>query len=131
MRTGSRVAILLTLAAVAACASGTAGKTRPAGRDRYVIRYDELRESNGTDLFTTVVSLRPFWLNKRGSQSGEVVVYVDNMRYGTARSLGLIDVSTVEWLEYMTGPEASARLGRGHPHGAILVHTRRGGPESD
>ena len=133
MRNGARLVLVLWLLAAAACASGAArapGASRPR-RDQSAIRFDELRESHSTDLLTAVLSLRPYWLNKRGSKSGEVIVYVDNMRYGPAQSLRAIDVSVVDWLQYLNGPEASARFGMGHPHGAILVYTRRGEREPD
>ena len=129
MRIGPRLAIVLMLVAAAACASSTARASRPS-RNQSVILPDELRQNEGTDLFTTLQSLRPLWLRKRGPMSinseGDILVYVDNMRYGIAPSLRSISVSVVESVQYLTASEAQARFGMGHPHGAILVFTRRG-----
>jgi hypothetical protein len=129
MRTGSRLVILLTLSVAAACASGTAGRSRP-GRDQQTITADELRQSQGSDLLTTIQSLRPLWLHKRGPMSitaeGDILVYVDNMRFGTAPTLRSIDISVVESLQYLSAAQAQARFGIGHPYGAILVFTKRG-----
>ena len=129
MGTGPRLAILLTLALAAACASGSAGGGRPR-RDPSAILPDELSRSQNTDLLSTVQALRPLWLHKRGPASinseGEILVYVDNMRFGIAPSLRSINVSVVESLQFLTASEAQARFGIGHPHGAILVFTKRG-----
>ncbi len=129
MRTGSRLALLLTLAVAAACASGTAGTGRPR-RDQSTVLPDELKQSPGTDLFTTIQAIRPLWLHKRGPMSlnseGDILVYVDNMRFGVAQSLRGIDVSVVESLQFLSPAQAQARFGIGHPHGAILVFTKRG-----
>ena len=129
MHIGSRVAILLALALAAACASGTAGTGRPR-RDQATILPDELGRNPGTDLLGTIQSLRPLWLHKRGpisiNSEGDILVYVDNMRFGTVPSLRAIDVSTVEWLQFLSAAQAQARFGVGHPHGAILVFTKRG-----
>lgn len=131
MRIGLRPAVLLALALTAACAPRTGTRSRPdRERDQNVIRYDELRQNQGTDLLTTVESIRPLWLHKRGPTSfnseGEIVVYLDNMRYGTAAALSTIDINVVESLQFLPPVDAQARFGMNHPHGAILVFTRRG-----
>jgi hypothetical protein len=129
MRTGPRLAPLVTLVLAAACASGTAGKSRPT-RDQSVITADELREHQSSDLLSAIQSLRPLWLHKRGPMSltseGDIQVYLDNMRFGTSLSLRQIDVSVVASLEYLSAAQAQARFGIGHPYGAILVFTKRG-----
>jgi hypothetical protein len=134
MRTRTRLVILLTLAAATACSSGTARTGRPS-RDQSTILPDELSRNRGADLLGTIQSLRPLWLHKRGPMSinseGEILVYVDNMRFGTVRSLRGIDVTTVEWLQFLSASQAQARFGIGHPHGAILVFTKRGMRRSD
>ena len=134
MRTGLRVAIPLVLALAMACASGTAGTGRPR-RDQATILPDELGRNPGTDLLGTIQSLRPLWLHKRGpisiNSECDILVYVDNMRFGTVPSLRAIDVSTVEWLQFLSAAQAQARFGVGHPHGAILVFTKRGKLRSD
>jgi hypothetical protein len=81
--------------------------------------------------YEAVQKLRPAMLRQRqvasaNAQSmGELVVYVDNNRYGDAESLRSISASSIAVLRYYSASEAQTKWGSGHPGGAIEVVTKR------
>jgi hypothetical protein len=56
---------------------------------------------------------------------GDVIVYLDNTRYGDANSLRQISVSSIAAVRYFSASEAQQKWGSGHPGGVIEVLTKR------
>lgn len=119
--------LLLPLALlVGACASAS-GPAAPS-YNAHAFNTQELEAAHSTvDVYTLIQSRRPLWLKRRGRQSvlapGDIVVYVDRLRYegpGVLRSLAVRDVVS---LVYLPPSRAQAYYGLGHPHGAIVVET--------
>ena len=68
----------------------------------------------------------PEWLRVAGVRSirggsGEVVVYLNDRKEGSAVALRSINIGAIGEIRYMDGPEAEARFGQNHAAGAILV----------
>lgn len=144
MKTFARTTLAVLVALVAMQATAEAQDTRKKSRNRDKIEVDELRASPSTNLYQLIRSKRPHWLNTRGratmatvSGTGldgsavtataepEIVVYVDNARFGTHESLRSLQSDDVDMLEYLNGVAATQRFGTGHVHGAIVVTRRR------
>lgn len=144
MKSIARTTLAVLVALVAIQATAEAQDTRKKSRNRDKIEVDELRASPSTNLYQLIRSKRPHWLNTRGlatmatvSGTGldgsavtataepEIVVYVDNARFGTHESLRSLQSDDVDMLEYLNGVAATQRFGTGHVHGAIVVTRRR------
>jgi hypothetical protein len=122
------VVVGLVAAALSDCATATQGGARPASRR--ILLADEMRSVAATDAYEAVQRLRPEWLRRRGQISiqdptaGEVVVYLDGVRFGGPRSLESLRAESVVQMEYLDASDATTRFGTGHGGGAILVRTR-------
>jgi hypothetical protein len=134
-----RVAVALILGAALAPGLGCAGAGRTGGSEpptasraasRRVLLSDELHGVTAVDVYEAVQRLRPEWLRRRGQISiqdptaGEVVVYLDGVRFGGPRSLQNVRIESVQHMEYLDAGDATMRFGTGHGGGAILVRTR-------
>lgn len=102
---------------------------------RNILTSAEIDKTNAVSALDAVQSLRPHFLNTRGSQSIQdptpiqPVVYLDGMRLGPPSTMAMINASSVITIEYISSIEASSRYGLGHQGGAILVTTRRQGQD--
>lgn len=114
------------LASVEACAPPTSGTT-PAD-SRNVLSRDEMLQAGYPDAFGTVQSLRPQWLQRRGTTSlrgGETIkVYLDGSLMGGPDQLRQIMTQSIANIRFLDGLEASERWGLDHGAGAIVVSTR-------
>ncbi len=123
----ARSACAALLISLAACTS----QARSSGpiNDRAVLSSEEMQRSGYPDVFTTVQSLRPQWLQRRGATSlrraGDVKVYLDGSLLGGTESLRQITTRSISTIRYMNGLEASERWGLDHDMGAIVVTTRK------
>ena len=111
------------VAAMLACGGYPPPVTSPGG-DPNVITQAQIAELNVSNAQDAVRRLRPNWLRSRGVDE-EPVVYVDAARRGGTRVLSTISVEMIEEIRYLSGPNATTRLGTGHRGGAILITTRR------
>jgi hypothetical protein len=118
------IAILLLATACSARGPGTAGRA-----DRNVISTEEMLEAGYNDAFTTVQTLRPQWLSRRGvstiNMRESVKVYLDGSLMGGPDQLQQIRTRSISSIRYMDGIEASQRWGLDHGLGAIVVSTRK------
>ena len=96
-----------------------------------VLIADEIQASGARTVHEAVSRLRPGWLRGRRGRismqdpaAGEVVVYLDGVRYGGQRALASIRVETVLDLTFLAASDATTRFGTGHGGGAILIRTR-------
>ena len=119
---------------------------------RQPITADEISRAglNG-NVYDVIYTLRRNWLNLRGLNSGnegihlvmgaadtavavegepQLVVYLDNVKLGTASELRRLPVVGVTSIRYYDPAEANYLWGMGHTHGAIQVVTldRQGSP---
>src|SRR6185295_17890995 len=128
-----RASIVLVGASVCACAAAATPSRRPAfaGVSRDVITAAEIVASRVNDAYQAVSQLRPEFLRKRGpitsptSLSSAVVVYLDDLPYGTTESLRYIPLDRVRLIRYISAAEADLRWGGAHATGAILVTTMK------
>ena len=127
-----RVSVLLAGVCATACAA-SAPTTRPgfasAGRD--VLTATEIVASRVTDAYQAVVQLRPEFLRRRGMTAvpsftaPTVMVYLDDLPFGTTESLHYIPLERVRLIRYLPAADADLRWGGSHVAGAILVTTLR------
>lgn len=121
---------ILAIVVAAGCATtGTAGE----GFDRYRLTNAEIHSVDVLNLYDVVHRLRPRWLEVRAPRSGlaggsaehPIMVYLNNTRLGGVAELRRFSPNEVDWLEYLDGPEAQARLSGIHSQnieGAIVIH---------
>lgn len=119
-----------------ACASGTgAGGTvrapaTTARRDANMITAEEIGTTSAQTLFDAVRNLRPQWMMRSRpttmlqQNQGELLVYVDGMRFGNLESLRQLNPGGVQAVRFHSPSSAEARFGPGHLLGAIEVVTR-------
>jgi hypothetical protein len=116
----------VALLALSACAS----QPRSAGSSssRTTLTSEEMQRAGYPDLFTTVQSLRPQWLQRRGQTSirgrSDVKVYLDGSLLGGPETLRQISTRSISSIRYMNALEASERWGLDHDQGAIVISTR-------
>lgn len=114
------------------------------GRD--VLTTEQLRRSRSGNLYDVIRSLRPEWLQTRGTGSmretprgsasgigGSIKIeqpgiptiraYLDDSLLGDAEELRSVDPGMVGEVRFLGAAEATHRYGAGHIHGAILVLT--------
>ena len=120
-------ALAALIVVTAACTTQT--RSGSPVSERAVLSSEEMLKAGFPDVFTTVQSLRPQWLQRRGGtslrRSGEIKVYLDGSLLGNTESLKQITTRSISTIRYFTGLEASERWGLDHDMGAILVTTRR------
>lgn len=110
----------------AACAgTGTTSAPRP---DRSRLTPEEIQRTGGTDALTVIQTLRPQWLQRRGTatldQRETVKVYLDGSLMGGPDQLRHINAHSINSMQHLDGLEATQRYGLDHGQGAILVFTR-------
>lgn len=115
------------------------------GHDVNLISREEIERAGLTNAFQLVETLRPGWMNLRGTQSwketpdvrsrgfglvtvreGEstILVYQNGMLLGDVNLLKDIPAVSVRSIRWLTPQEASYMYGPGNNHGAILVQTQ-------
>lgn len=124
-------ALLLT-----ACAggTGTGGTTRAPSSgprpDANLITAEEISTITAQTLYDAVRNLRPQWMMRSRpaamlqQNQGELLVYVDGMRFGNLESLRQLSPGGVQAVRFHSPSSAEARFGPGHLLGAIEVTTR-------
>jgi len=123
-----RVSYVLVGMSLTACAAATSSARPIAGAGRDVITAAEIVTSRVTDVYQAVSQLRPEYFRRRGATSlptfGQpIMVYLDELPFGTAESLHNIPLDRVRLIRYLTPSEADLRWGGSHTTGAILVTT--------
>jgi len=124
------VALLIPLALACASAgrSGVAGGPR---HDSFLITESELRQTNVANLYDAIRTLRPEWIARRNPTTlrpeaeGNIVVYMDRIRFGELEVLRSFAPALATSVRYLAPAEAEAEFGPGHLQGAILVTTGR------
>jgi hypothetical protein len=121
-----KTGLLALVLAGAACGGRSAAPERPS--HSRVLTYEQIHTYNASNALDLIRALRPVWLQKRGQQSlnfeGDIMVYLDNVRYGTVQVLRSIPTTGITRIEYFDASAATQRWGTGHSHGAIAISTR-------
>lgn len=133
----SSLLILLALATIPGCGAARPrddGAVSTPRRSSNIIARDEIAASGLMTMQEVIERLRPQFLRSRGrssimrTSSDQVEVYVDDMYGGNTSMLRNIDATTVQQVEFVSGPETGFRFGRNHSAGVIHIVTRRGDP---
>jgi hypothetical protein len=128
MKAASLLLVLFSLALLG-CSAATHEGAQTGARD--LITQEELDRIARTNAYEAVRNLRPAWLRDRGQMSfqdasaGQVIVYLDNNRFGAVDMLRQISVADVSSIRFLSPIDAGARFGMGHAGGAILVTSRQ------
>jgi len=130
--------LVAAVAAVAwfATACSSSGAPAPSGGGRpapNLITAAEIEKSSVQNALEAVQKLRPAMLKRptvasaNAQSKGELVVYVDNTRYGSGavENLRQIPASTIAAVRYFTASESQMKWGSNHPGGVIEVLTKR------
>lgn len=141
---------IFVFAATLACAAA-AGAQNPANatRNPNQIALQELQGASAANAYELVQTLRPQWLRQRGHETirtqqierpngrgrievattadePEIIVYINDSRFGTVDSLHDIPATGVGSLEFISPAKATLRWGSGHTKGVIVVHPSTG-----
>jgi len=131
-----RSILVITLPLLVACASAGPG----AGRDRNVIKEDEIATIDAETAYDVVRRLRGEFLKSRGTVTRtttkgptqthpSVTVFVDGTEAGPAeRTLYLIPAREVQEIRLFRAADAATKYGSRHNGGVIEVTTRRHEP---
>ena len=130
--------LIAAVAAVAlfatACSSSGAPAPSTGGRPApNLITADEIAKSSVQNALEAVQKLRPAMLKRptvvsaNGQSKGDLVVYVDNTRFGTGavENLRQIPAPTIAAVRYFSASESQLKWGSNHPGGVIEVLTKR------
>ncbi len=119
---------LRLLACLVAACSARAPRDPGVHLDRNLLTQEQLTENHFTTAYEAVASLRPSWLETRGTDSfttpSQVLVYLDDSRLGGVETLRTIALANVLYIRHIDGITASGRWGLDHGQGVIQVSTR-------
>lgn len=124
-RSRARLALALSLAAWG-CAGRLAQEDQPS-RDQSVLTADEIQTVSAPTLYDVIRMRRPRWLTRarptafRSDRQADLVVYLDNSRFGGPDALRQIPPRSVGSVHYLSPSQAEARFGQGHMNGAIVI----------
>jgi hypothetical protein len=117
--------VLLMMVLATACTS--AAMTRPSSRSRDVLAADEIEHSNVGTLHEAIQLLRPHFFFSRGrtslrAASNQVpVVLINSVPQPSLESLRAIAARDVQYVRFLSAPDATTRFGTGYMAGAIEV----------
>jgi len=130
MRTVARTLLLSLALASAACAPVIApqsGYGDGARHNSTVIEREDIAASSATNAYDLIKGSHPLWLERRGAHSvqgaDDIVVYIDNARFGGVASLRQIQLMSIMEVRYFDAAAANYRFGPGHSQGAIQLLT--------
>jgi hypothetical protein len=101
--------------------------TVPLPGGRFAIVADELRATGINTAFEAVRTLRPEWLNERGSNiigeqpEEQIQVYLDDVHLGGTARLRDVTTQSIHSMHFLDAASATYRFGAGHSHGVILI----------
>jgi hypothetical protein len=124
-------AISLLLTVVACSSSSTLGRESTPSPSPNLITANEISKTSVQNALEAVQKLRPAMLRRATISSanaqsrGDIVIYVDNTRYGAVDTLRQIPSSSIAVVRYFSASESQLKWGSGHPGGVIEVVTKR------
>ena len=121
-----RLHTVLLAALLIACASASSPRAeRPANRD--VLAAAEIETSGAGTLHEAIQQLRPHFLFSRGRASlrqpnnQRPVVVVNNVPQASLEALRSISARDVQYVRFLSAPDATTRFGTGYIAGVIEV----------
>jgi hypothetical protein len=141
--------MFVSLAALAFAAAAGAQDPLNTKKNSNVILREELQGAQGSNAYELVQSLRPQWLRERGhetvrtqqverpngrgrielattSAEPEIIVYINDSRFGDVDALRDIPATGLGSLEFISPTKATLRWGSGHTKGVIVVRPATG-----
>lgn len=121
----TRLRFALAWMAILVAGSACSGRSTPGWAspvDRNTLTPEEIGQRPFYSAYEAVEALRPLWLK------AIVQVYVDDNHLGRVEALRTTRIPSVALIRHLDGIQATARYGRNHEGGAILVTTRAAGP---
>ncbi|MFN8571472.1 MAG: hypothetical protein U0132_05395 [Gemmatimonadaceae bacterium] len=121
---------LLLIAGTAGAQDAKPEKPKSGGANR--ITQEEIEYAKVGNALEAIQRLRPRMLQRRlGSstdkgEAGEIVVRVDNARYGFPDQLSNISSERIKEIRYVSPSDATTQWGTGYTEGAILIITKDG-----
>jgi hypothetical protein len=127
---GTPDSVTLTGADAQAVLRGSVAAPAARRRDRAVLSRTEIRETQYTNLYDVILSLRGNWVRVRSAESiqgrsSAVQVYLDMQRLSGLDELKSMSPMNIQSVQYLDALQASARFGMDHGSGAILVTTAK------
>ena len=121
------------LFATACSSSGTPAPSTGGRPAPNLSTQDEIAKASVQNALEVVQKLRPAMLKRptvasaNAQSKGELVVYVDNTRFGSGavENLRQIPASTIAAVRYFSASESQMKWGSNHPGGVIEVLTKR------
>lgn len=104
---------------------------KPKSGGANLITQAEIEYANVGTAYEAIQRLRPRMLQRRlGSstdkgEAGEIVVYLDEAKYGYPDQLNSIVASTIREIRYYSPSDATTKWGTGHTEGVIQVLTKK------
>ncbi len=148
MRSVSRH-MFVSLAALACAAAAGAQNPGNVKKNSNQIVREELQGTSAANAYELVQALRPQWLRERGQETirtqkvdrpglrgsivagtamdePDILVYINDSRFGNVDALRDIPVTGLGSLEFVSPSKATLRWGSGHSKGVIVVHPSTG-----
>lgn len=107
-------------------------KTKPKSGGSNLITQAEIEYASVTTALEAIQRIRPRMLQRRmGSptdkgEGGEIVVYLDNAKYGSPDQLSSIGADRIKEIRFLNASDATIKYGTGYTEGVILVVTKTG-----
>jgi hypothetical protein len=121
-----RLPIVLVGMLLAGCATSASSRA-PRGADANLLMAAEIEQSNVGTLHEAIQRLRPHFFfargrtSMRGPDNPRPAVIVDNVPQTSFESLKAISARDVQYVRFLSAPEATTRFGTGYMAGAIEV----------
>lgn len=121
-----RLHTVLLASLLVACSSATTARAPRAG-DRDILAAAEIELSNAGTLHEAIQRLRPHFFFSRGRTSLRApntprpAVIVNSVPQASLESLRTISARDVQYVRFLSAPEATTRFGTGYMAGVIEV----------
>jgi hypothetical protein len=117
--------VLLAVSLIACASSGGSRTERASNRD--ILAAAEIESINAGTLHDAIQQLRPHFLFSRGRVSmrtpntNRPVVIVNNVPQASLEALRTISARDVQYVRFLSAPDATTRFGTGYISGVIEV----------
>lgn len=112
-------------------AQGEVKKEKPKSGGANVITQAEIEYVGVGNAYEVIQRLRPNMLRRRMGSSldkgegGEIVVFMDNAKYGLPDQLAGISSDRIKEIRFINAADATTRWGTNYTEGVILVTTKK------
>ena len=122
---------LVVLSVIACSSSSSLDRQAKPTPSPNLITAEEISRTSAQNAMEAIQKLRPAMLRRAQISSanaqsrGDIVIYIDNTRYGAVDHLRQIPASSIGVVRYFSASESQLKWGSGHPGGVIEVVTKR------